>query len=74
MHAHARVPLRTGHIRRAALIRRVPDAQLAVAVVAPALDSTSRHDHARVAIIQGDGDGGDAWRRGDGEEGGKSSS
>ena len=59
-HAHTRAPLRTGHIRRAVLIRRAPDAQLAVAVPAPALDPAARHYRARVDTPQGDGDGGDA--------------
>jgi hypothetical protein len=44
------------------LIRRVPDAQLAVIVAAPALEAAPRfppgqHDHARVGASQGDGDG-----------------
>ena len=53
------MPLRTGHIRRAVLIRRVLDAQLASPVGAPALDPASRHDRTRVANPQGDGGGGD---------------
>ena len=42
------------------LIRRAPDAQLAVGVVAPALDFAARHERARVVRAQGDGGGGDA--------------
>ncbi len=50
----------TCHIRRAVLIRRAPDAQLAVAVRAPTLDPAPGHDRARVDVPRGDGNGGDA--------------
>ena len=57
----------TCHIHGPGLIARVaPDAQLPVAVVAPALDSAIRHQRARVAVPQGDGGGGDACARGEG--------
>ncbi len=42
---------------------RVPDAQLAVVVFAPALDPVPRHDRARVTATQGDGNGGSACMR-----------
>ena len=41
---------------------RVPDAQLAVFVFAPALDPVPRHDRARVRATQGDGSGGSACK------------
>jgi hypothetical protein len=44
------------HIRRVVLSARVPVAQLAVAVVAPALDTAPAHYHARVVLPQGNGD------------------
>jgi hypothetical protein len=44
------------------LTLRAPDAQLAVAVVAPALDPATLLDRARVVVPQGDSDGGDACR------------
>jgi hypothetical protein len=52
----------TRHIRRTrhGRIRRAADAQLPVAVVAPALDPTPPHNRARVVFSQGDGDGGKA--------------
>ncbi len=57
---------RTGseaHIHRPGLLLRVPDAQLAVVVVAPALYAPPRHDHARMVTPQVDGGGRDAWHR-----------
>ena len=50
----------TWHIRRAVLIARAPDAQLANPVAAPALDTALCHDDACVARTQGNSDGGDA--------------
>ncbi len=50
----------TWHIRRAVLIARAPDAQLANIVAAPALDTALCHDDACVARTQGNSDGGDA--------------
>jgi hypothetical protein len=52
-------PRDTCHIRRAVLIRSAPDAQLAVAVGAPALDPAPGSDRARVVLPRRDGDGGD---------------
>ncbi len=46
------------HIHRAVLSARAPDAQLTVVVVAPALEATRSHYHARVVLAQGDGNGG----------------
>ncbi len=61
---HTRGWRRTGHIHRAAvtaaLIRRVPDAQLPKVIPTPALDPASSHYRAGVGASQGDGDGGDA--------------
>jgi hypothetical protein len=51
------------HIHRYAPIRRVAgfaDAQLAHAVVAPALDAAGGDERARVPPSQGDGSGGDS--------------
>ena len=53
----------TRHIRRTRRIRRAADAQLPIAVVAPALDPTPVHNRARVLISQGDGDGGNTCRK-----------
>ncbi len=52
----------TRQIRRSRRINRAQaaDAQLPVAVVAPALDPTPADNRARVVVSQGDGDGGDA--------------
>jgi hypothetical protein len=50
----------TRHIRRTRRIRPAADAQLPVAVVAPALDPAPAHNRARVFLSQGDGDSGDA--------------
>jgi hypothetical protein len=49
----------TCHIRRSVLTFVVPDPQLAIIVVAPALDPTPGHDRARVNIPHGYGDGGE---------------
>ena len=57
-------PSITWHSHGAVLIRSAPDAQLPVAVVAPALDPASHLDRARVKSTQGDGGGGDAWGHG----------
>jgi hypothetical protein len=54
-------PFRTWHRQGAHLLRRAPDPQLAVTVVAPAHDLATRHDGARVGIPRGDGGGGEAW-------------
>jgi hypothetical protein len=51
---------RTCHLRRAVPSHSAPDAQLAVAVGAPALDPAPGSDRARVAQPSGDGDGRDA--------------
>jgi hypothetical protein len=59
-HKHART-CPQGHVHRPKLIRRAPDAQLAVAVAAPALDGAPGHERARVLSSQDDGGGGDAW-------------
>ena len=48
------------HVLGAVLSAPSPDAQLAVAVVAPALDAAAGHDRARVRFSQGDGDGSEA--------------
>jgi hypothetical protein len=53
-------PCSTCHIHRPVLIRRVPDAQLAAIVAAPALDFALGRDGARVAAPRCNGDGGDA--------------
>ncbi len=53
----------TWHIRRAVLLIRAVDAQLAAVVITPAFDATPGHDRARVLIPRGDGDGGHAWKR-----------
>jgi hypothetical protein len=45
------------HSRRAVLLVCAPDAQLAVCVVAPALDATAGYHRARVFIAQADGRG-----------------
>ena len=45
------------HIRRVVLCARAPVAKLAVAIVAPALDTAPAHYHARVVVTQGNGDG-----------------
>jgi hypothetical protein len=42
---------------------RAADAQLAGAVVSPALDPAPGHDGARVHPPQGDGGGGNAWQK-----------
>ncbi len=52
----------TRHIRRTRRIRRAADAQLPVAVAAPALDPAPASNRARVRASQGDGDGVDTWR------------
>ncbi len=52
----------TRHISRTRRIRPAADAQLPVAVAAPALDPASAHNCARVETSQGDGNGGEAWR------------
>ena len=45
-------------------MNRAPDAQLAVAVAAPALNLAPFDDGARVVIPRGDGNSvGDAWQR-----------
>ncbi len=51
------------HIHRGALAASVPNAQLAVVVVPPALDSAAGPHRARVTIAQGygGGAGGVAW-------------
>ncbi len=46
---------RTWYRHGARLLRRAPDPQLAVFVVAPAHDSATRHESARVVIPRGDG-------------------
>jgi hypothetical protein len=51
----------TIHICRVVVLGRVPVAQLAVAVVAPALDYASIRDHARVVLAQGDDHGWGGW-------------
>jgi hypothetical protein len=43
-------------------IRRTADAQLPVAVLAPALDPAPAYNRARVFKSKGDGDGGKAWQ------------
>jgi hypothetical protein len=47
----------TWHIHRAVLLNRAPDAQLAVSVIAPALDRAPGRDGARVVIPGTDCDG-----------------
>ncbi len=49
------------HVHWPKLIRRVPDAQLAGCVAAPALDGAPGHERARMESSQADGGGGDAW-------------
>ena len=43
------------------LVRRAADAQLTVAVVAPAHEAASSHDRARVSITRCNGGDGEAW-------------
>ena len=43
------------------LVRRAADAQLTVAVVAPAHEAASSHDRARVSITRCDGEDDEAW-------------
>ncbi len=56
-HTHAWRGSVTRHIRRTRRIRPAADAQLPVAVGAPALDPAPAHNRARVVRSQGDGDG-----------------
>ncbi len=49
------------HVLGAVLSARAPDAQLAIAVVAPALKGAPGHDRARVRFSQGDEVGKIAW-------------
>ena len=45
------------HILRVVLVAQAPYAQLAIAVVAPALEGAASHVRTRVVISQGDRDG-----------------
>jgi hypothetical protein len=58
----------TRHIRRTRRIRRAADAQLPVAIHAPALDRAPANNRARVSPSQGDGDGGKACQEKNVEE------
>ena len=53
----------TLHVHRTPRVRVAADAQLPVAVVAPALDPATGRNNARMRPTRGDGDGGHAWRR-----------
>jgi hypothetical protein len=55
----APAPRGTCHIRRSVLTFVAPDPQLALIVVAPALDPAPGGDHASVEIPRGYGDGGE---------------
>jgi hypothetical protein len=56
--------LLTWHVHRAVLLHGTPDAQLAVAVVAPALEAPPRLDRARVGFPQGNDGGRDTYKGG----------
>ncbi len=58
---HASRLQRTCHIRRSVLILVAPDPQLAVVVVAPALDPAPGRNRARVVIPHGYGYGEEVW-------------
>ena len=60
MDAFCQVPVRTWHIHGAVPVRPASDTKLAIAVVAPALDASSRDDDARMPISRGDRDGREA--------------
>ena len=51
----------TCHLHRLERVRVATDAQLAMAVVAPAFDAGAVHDHAIMPPPRGDSDSVDAW-------------